>query len=214
MKYKALFFDFDGVIADSVEVKTRAFAELFKAFGPETQSQVVAHHRANGGMTRRDKFRHYYKEFLEKPLDGEGLDALCRKFSALVVDEVVACAEIPGATHVLEKWSTRVPCFVVSATPDDEIVQIVARRGLSEFFTEVRGSDHTKTENLAELLKKYVLKPEASIFFGDAASDYRAARNCGVDFLGILPGPDAPLLEVAPDIKWAHNFTEVDFLKE
>jgi phosphoglycolate phosphatase-like HAD superfamily hydrolase len=212
MRYKALFFDFDGVIADSVEVKTRAFAELFKEFGPEIQAQVVKHHRSNGGMTRKDKFIYYYKEFLHNPLDTGGLDTLCRRFSALVVDEVVASDEIPGAKEVLERWSPSVPCFVVSATPDDEIVAIAARRGVSGYFKEILGSGRTKTENLAYLLKRYALSPETSLFFGDAASDYRAAMDCGVNFLGILPGPEAPLLKIAPDIKWARNFTELDFL--
>ncbi|MEE9509964.1 MAG: HAD hydrolase-like protein [Candidatus Bathyarchaeia archaeon] len=55
MKYQAFFFDFDGVLADSVEVKTRAFAKLFESYGPEIQARVVEHHRKNGGMTRKDK---------------------------------------------------------------------------------------------------------------------------------------------------------------
>ncbi len=212
MQYKALFFDFDGVIADSVEVKTRAFAEIFRVYGPEIQDRVVAHHQANGGMTRKDKFIHYHKEFLNTPLDKGGLDALCRRFSSLVVDEVVASDEIPGAKETLEKWSAVVPCFVVSATPDDEIEAIVARRGLSCYFKEVLGSGRTKSENLSYLLKKYAILPETSVFFGDAASDYRAAVDCGVNFLGILPGPAAPLLKIAPDIQWVRNFTEMDFM--
>ncbi len=69
MKYQAFFFDFDGILADSVEVKTRAFAKLFESYGPEIQARVVEHHRKNGGMTRKDKFRHYYAEFLKSPLD-------------------------------------------------------------------------------------------------------------------------------------------------
>jgi len=43
-EYKALFFDFDGVLADSVEVKTDAFSKLFEKFGPEIQAKVVEHH--------------------------------------------------------------------------------------------------------------------------------------------------------------------------
>ena len=60
MNYKAYFFDFDGVLADSVEVKTLAFAKLFEEFGAGIQEKVVAHHRNHGGMSRYDKFRHYY----------------------------------------------------------------------------------------------------------------------------------------------------------
>jgi beta-phosphoglucomutase-like phosphatase (HAD superfamily) len=66
--WQAFFFDFDGVLADSVEVKTKAFARLFEPFGPEVMARVVDHHRRYSGVTRVDKFRHYYREFLQQPL--------------------------------------------------------------------------------------------------------------------------------------------------
>ncbi len=213
MEREAFFFDFDGVLADSVEVKTRAFAELFRPFGPGIQDRVVDHHQRNGGMPRRDKFRHYYSVFLQKSLDEEGLARLCRQFSSLVVGEVVAAPEIPGARNFLEEWYGKAKCFVISATPDNEISVIVHRRGLKHYFNEILGSSRSKRENLALLLEKYDFKPAKCFFFGDAESDYRAARACGVDFVGIVPGPDAPLLQVAPEISWARNFVGMDLKK-
>ncbi len=59
------------------------------------------------------------------------------------------------------------------------------------------------------LLTKHGLRPERCLFFGDAESDYRAARDCGVAFLGILPGPNAPLLNAAPEVNRVRDFTEV-----
>ena len=203
---QAFFFDFDGVLADSVEVKTRAFAKLFGPYGAEIVAKVVDHHRRHGGMTRVEKFRYYYREFLKKPLDDNVMERLCSEFSRLVVDQVVASPEIPGAEAFLTKWHDHIPCFVISATPDDEIRQIVRRRGLEGFFKEVLGSSASKTENLKRLLDKYVLEPAKCIFFGDAESDYRAARNCGVEFIAILPGQDAPLLKIVPDVRRANNF--------
>ena len=203
---QALFFDFDGVLADSVEVKTRAFARLFKPHGAEIVAKVVDHHRQHGGMTRVEKFGHYYREFLKEPLSDKVLADLCQQFSRLVVDEVVAAPEIKGAETFLMKWHGRVPCYVVSATPDDEIREIVRRRGLQNFFKEVLGSSASKSENLKTLLNEYRFNPAKCIFFGDAESDYRAAKECGVEFMAILPEPDSPLLKIVPDVKWANNF--------
>ena len=45
---EALIFDFDGVILESVETKTRAFAELYKDKGPDVVDKVVRHHLAHG----------------------------------------------------------------------------------------------------------------------------------------------------------------------
>ena len=213
MLYQAFFFDFDGVLADSVEVKTRAFAKLFESYGPGIQDVVVGHHRRNGGMTRRDKFKHYYNVFLQKPLDEVGLERLCGQFSSLVVDEVVAAPEIPGSKDFLEKWYSSVDCFVVSATPDDEISVVVERRDLKCYFREVLGSSRSKEENVRVLMEKYGLVTSRCLFFGDAESDYKAAKVCNMDFLGILPGPDAPLLKVAPEIRWVRDFVGMDLRK-
>jgi phosphoglycolate phosphatase-like HAD superfamily hydrolase len=208
--WQGFFFDFDGVLADSVEVKTRAFAQLFAPFGPEIAAKVVDHHRQHSGVTRVEKFRHYYKEFLGLALDEAGLADLCNRFARLVVDEVVAAPEIPGAEAFLRRWAARLPCFVVSATPETEIREIVRRRGWSEYFKEVMGAPTSKKENLASLLERHQLMPVKCLFFGDAESDFRAAQACGVPFMGILPDQQAPLLQVAPEVKWARDLTRAE----
>jgi len=206
---EAFFFDFDGVLADSVEVKTLAFAKLFESYGPEIEARVVDHHRKNGGMTRKDKFKYYYREFLKKPLDDAEMKRLCVEFSSLVVDGVISAPEIPGVGQFIDKWYKMVACFVVSATPDDEIGLIVKRRGLEKYFRCVLGSSRSKKENLEILITKYHLDTARCVFFGDAESDYNAAMACGINFIGIIPGRDAQLLKTAPDIRWSRDFVEL-----
>lgn len=206
VNWEAFFFDFDGVLADSVEVKTCAFAKLFELYGPEIVSQVVSHHRLHGGMTRVDKFRYYYDEFLGKTLTDEVLVDLCQRFSQLVMDEVVAAPEIPGAKEFLKKWQSLIHCFVISATPEEEVREIVRRRGLKKYLTEVLGAPSSKKDNLMKLLSEYSLNPRRCLFFGDAESDYQAAHACNVNFLAILPGPEAPLLKVVPGVRWKTGF--------
>lgn len=60
----AILFDFDGVLVESVDVKTRAFADLFKDEEDEIVEKVVNYHLKNSGISRYDKFRYYYKEYL------------------------------------------------------------------------------------------------------------------------------------------------------
>jgi beta-phosphoglucomutase-like phosphatase (HAD superfamily) len=204
--WEAFFFDFDGVLADSLEVKTLAFARLFEPHGPEIVARVIDHHRNHGGVTRVEKFRHYYREFLQRPLSPEELADLCRRFARLVVDEVVDASEIPGAEAFLRSLPQELPCFVISAAPQEEVEEIVQRRGWAGYFRELRGAPASKRENLENLLRKYRFTPGRCLFFGDAESDYQAARTCGVNFLGIVPGPEAPLLQAAPGIQWRRDF--------
>ena len=56
---KGIIFDFDGVIAESVQVKTDAFAALYAVNGKDIVKKVINHHEANGGMSRFEKIKHY-----------------------------------------------------------------------------------------------------------------------------------------------------------
>ena len=47
---RAIIFDFDGVIVESEEIKTRAFISMYRGYGPAVVEAAVAHHRANGGI--------------------------------------------------------------------------------------------------------------------------------------------------------------------
>ena len=47
MQWQAVFFDFDGVILDSVNVKTHAFSQMFRKYGPEIEESVVRYHLEN-----------------------------------------------------------------------------------------------------------------------------------------------------------------------
>ncbi len=210
MQHEAFFFDFDGVLADSVEVKTEAFAKLYEPYGSEVVAQVIDHHRRHGGMTRADKFRYYHRDYLGKTLSDEEMAELCREFSELVVDKVVAAPEISGAGEFLRKWCSQLPCFVISATPQEEIRQIVRRRGMMGYFEEVLGAPASKKDNLQRLLNQFHLNPSKCCLFGDAESDYRAAHACGVEFIGIVNDADSPLLRTLPEIRYTKDFTDVE----
>lgn len=186
--WQAVFFDFDGVIADSTAVKVRAFATLFAPHGPEVQEAVVRYHLENGGMPRLAKIRHCYAAFVGHPIDEETVERQGQAFSVLVRDEVIAAPTIAGALVTLQLLQqTATPCFVVSGTPMVEMEDIVVHKGLSAYFTEVHGSPREKTEIIADILRRHRLPANQCLFIGDALADYRAACNTGLCFLGIVP---------------------------
>ncbi|KFI34550.1 hypothetical protein HX99_01395 [Peptococcaceae bacterium SCADC1_2_3] len=45
---KAIIFDFDGVIIESAEIKTRAFELLFAGY-PDKVKEIIAYHKKNMG---------------------------------------------------------------------------------------------------------------------------------------------------------------------
>src|SRR5689334_4966199 len=144
----ALIFDFDGVILDSVEIKTEAMRRLFAAEGPEDLAEIIALHRRLGGISRYRKFGLIYADILRRPLDRKKSAELGRRFEVLVADGVKSCGEIRGARAVLESYAGRTPLFVVSGTPQQELLASAHGRGLDHYFAELHGSPPGKPEIL------------------------------------------------------------------
>ncbi len=181
---EAVIFDFDGVLVESVDVKTKAFAKLFEGYGTDVVRKVVDFHLANGGMTRYDKFRYYYSEVLREPLSEAKMQELSDHFSQLVVEQVIAAPYVAGAREFLDRHSGTLDLFVVSATPEEEIRYIVARRGMQGYFKGVYGAPRTKLGLTRGVLEENGYRPEGVLFVGDATSDFEAARDTGCAFVG------------------------------
>jgi HAD superfamily hydrolase (TIGR01549 family) len=191
---RGIAFDFDGVLVESVDVKTKAYARLFEEYGEGVVSRVVDYHLTNGGVSRFVKFRVIYSEILNKPLSEKKFQFLCDEFSSIVVDEVVAAPWVEGAREFLENNKNRYLFFIVSGTPQDELESIIRRREMDQYFCEVLGSPKSKETLLEGALSRLKLFPEETVFVGDAETDWSAAKKLGVAFLWRRAPSDAPLL--------------------
>lgn len=180
----AVLFDFDGVIVESADIKTAAFRLLYDGHGEAVVTAAVAHHLANGGISRRQKIRHCHRALLGIELPPADLEALCLRFSALVEDQVVAAPMVPGAAATLARLQGRLPLFIVSGTPHVELLRIVDRRGLGAPFTAVYGSPPEKPPIIRSILAAHGLPAARCWFIGDAMTDHDAAAACGLPFIG------------------------------
>lgn len=187
----AVFFDFDGVVLDSVDVKTEAFSQMYASYGQDIQQQVVAYHIANGGVSRFEKFRHYHQTLLNIPMTDQLMDKLCATFNSLVFSRVLNAPFIDGVQETLKALQEHgIPCFVASGTPDDELRRIVRERGLSSQFREVHGSPRTKREIVQDICSRFGLAPKHCLFIGDARTDFNTARGLSMAFLGVTAQKD------------------------
>ena len=181
-----LVFDFDGVILDSVGIKTDAFRVLYSKFGNDVVTKVVTHHEKNGGVSRFEKFKYYHKEFLGKQLSYSDIEILNNEFSSLVLNKILIAKEIKGAISFIEDTiNDGKICLINSATPEDELVSILKQRNYSKYFQLILGSPKTKFENLKMIKSQFKCVSSDMIFFGDTVSDYEAASKAGIDFIGL-----------------------------
>ena len=190
----AIFFDFDGVILESVDVKGWGFGKLFENH-PEHVDEIVSFHFANGGMSRFDKFRYIYKNILNKPLSDEMFDTLCSKFSELTFKRVLECEFVPGVLEFLEKYYEKTKLYIISGTPQDEIERIVEDRRLGKYFQQVYGSPTGKAFWAKKIIMQEKLIVEKTFFIGDAMSDYNAAMENKVKFVARITDDNKDIFE-------------------
>jgi phosphoglycolate phosphatase-like HAD superfamily hydrolase len=181
---KAIIFDFDGVILDSAGIKTEAYREMFSD-RPEYVDEIVAYHMLNMGVSRFKKFRYFYERILQEPYDKDVEKKLGDRYTDMVLDQVLNAPYIKGAREFLESVYGKYLLFIATGTPTEEILYILEQRDLSRFFHEAIGSPQTKTKIITDVLNRHELKTEDAIMFGDALTDYDAAKACSIGFIGI-----------------------------
>jgi HAD superfamily hydrolase (TIGR01549 family) len=180
---KAVIFDFDGVLVESLDIKTSAFKELFNKYNKKTLNSIINYHLRNTGISRYIKFKHIYAEILKRPLSNSQFKILCKKFAQLVIKAVINAAYVRGAESFLERFKNKYKLFVVSATPEEELAYIIKRRKMSKYFEGISGAPAKKDEYIKEIMESYRLLPQEVVFIGDALSDYQAAKINGVNFI-------------------------------
>ena len=135
---KIVFWDFDGVIKDSVEVKTTAYVELFRPYGKKIYDRVKLHHESDGGVSRFDKIP-MYLAWAGEPVTTEKVAEFCESFSQLVVQAVINSPWVPGVYEYLLAHCKQQYFVLVTATPQQEIEYILAALKIATCFGKCYG---------------------------------------------------------------------------
>ena len=128
-KYKVIIYDFDGVILDSVNIKTDAFLEIYKNCDEETLSQIKNFHLTNGGISRFKKFEFFEKNILNKKINKNHIDSLAYLFEKIVKHKVVKASYIDFVIDFLNENMFTSKQYVCTGTPENEAIQIIKEKG-------------------------------------------------------------------------------------
>ena len=201
---KAIILDFDGVILESVSVKTEAFRKLFSHI-PKFVDQIVEFHVNNGGMSRYDKFRYIYSNILNETLTEEQFTYLCQSFSELVYEGVIKSKFVEGTMNFLEKNYHKLPLYIISATPEDELIKIINERAIQKYFIKIYGAPKVKSDCIKDILNITNYPSNQVIFVGDAINDWKAARNTNTRFIGRIKSGDPDIFKNLPNVEIVIN---------
>jgi phosphoglycolate phosphatase-like HAD superfamily hydrolase len=181
-KFRVVFWDFDGVIKDSVEVKSNAFEQMFESFGDDVAKKVRSHHESNGGMSRFDKLPLYLKWSGQSPSEAM-IDEYSKRFSNLVKQKVIESEWVPGVLDYIQHSSKRQTFFLVTATPQPEIEEILRVLRIKRFFRKVIGAPTKKGDAIRMLLAECSVTWDQAMMVGDSSSDYEAASVNHITFV-------------------------------
>lgn len=189
-KYKIVFWDFDGVIKDSVPVKTKAYLELFPSSPAVVIEKIKEHHVKFGGVSRMKKIP-LYLDWASLPSDEVTINNYILKFANLVVKAVVNSPWVPGAQEILDSKQKNQIFVLVTGTPQEEIEIILEKLKLEKQFEFIYGSPTEKKSVIETVIKKMKILPKECLMIGDSLTDFEAAASMGIDFILRTEGLDS-----------------------
>ena len=175
-----VILDFDGVILETAQIKTRAFETLFKDSGHV--DRIRKYHIDNSGISRHVKIREIREGILRLTRDEADERALAERFASLIEAGVAAAPFVPGAREFIASPGGRL-VYVASGTPERELHEIAKARGIDRAFAGIFGSPALKPAIVRRILAAHGLQPSEVVFVGDGLTDQLAARETGVHFV-------------------------------
>ena len=176
-----VFWDFDGVIKDSVEIKSLAFRELFSGHNQDLGNRISLHNERNSGLSRFEKIP-LYLSWSDEAVTNQKVQESCSKFSLLVKQSVIDSQWVCGFLEFIKRYHKPKKHILVTATPTKEIKEILQALNIQQFFHKVYGSPISKTDVIKKVMMKNKVNPKHAIMIGDSEGDYKAAKENNVVF--------------------------------
>lgn len=167
---KAVLFDYDGVLVDSLELNHKGTCAVlrsagvkeitFEEFCRDYEAPYMGFFRARGITASREEVKCWYLEEVLKypnpPLMENALDVLF---------------------GLAEKGLT---LGIVSAHNYRHLVAQLEKDSLFSFFRSVIGDQEVKTDAISSFCRLFGFAPHEVLFVGDLPSDIRDGNNAGV----------------------------------
>lgn len=193
MRYKAVFFDFDGTVMDTSEGIFEGGRTAMTQMGLDIPENAVW--RSFIGPPLAECFRIVFNI-----QDRETLDKLVEHYRVYYFKEGFEKAKFyPGITEVLKELKNRGYKLGIATMKNEDLAEKMCRYfGIYDYFDGIFGLNLAGTNRKADVLKdgfaKFGLKPSECVLVGDTEIDSQGARAAGCDCIkcnwgfGYYPG--------------------------
>lgn len=185
INHSVIFWDFDGVIMDSMPIRDRGFSEVLKSYPTDEVEKLMIYHRKNGGLSRYVKFRYFFENIRTENVTEKRIMELADEFSkimlSLLINETLL---INDSLSFIKENYNNYDMHIVSGSDGIELNQICHALNLSRYFKSINGSPTPKIDLVYNLLNKFKYKKESVALIGDSKNDFDAAIVNGILFFG------------------------------
>jgi phosphoglycolate phosphatase-like HAD superfamily hydrolase len=136
--------------------------------------------------------------------------ALASHYGKLCRERVAGAPEVPGAEAALTRLSLAgARMYLISATPQQPLEQLVSDRGLTRFFDLVLGAPTAKPAHLRRVIVEHGIEAADIVLVGDGHDDQAAAAEIGCRFIAVTDQPTVPFGDVETSIPDLRGLSEV-----
>lgn len=176
-KKKIIFFDFDGVIADSFDIVFK----IIKTIDPKIITQ--------------DDFRRLLDEKVInrvlKKFTKDELAMVSRKLWKEYILQMKKVKMFSGMKKVIARLAQEYTLLIISSAITNPIRNFLKRHNVDYYFDNIVGSNFintNKTGRMKMVFKRYGVDPKDCLFVTDTLGDVKEATSVGVQSVGITWG--------------------------
>lgn len=177
-----ILFDYDGVLADTLDDLLRFSQEICDEFG-------VPHHVVKEDISTLESMS-FANLGRRVEIPEELIEEFVRRSLEKVANKKSPPRIFPELAEVVMDLSTRHILGVVTTNSTQNVKAFLAEHGLEDCFRVIYGVDQpgTKTEKIAQARGQFTAANEAVFMIGDSASDIRSANEASAKGIGVSWG--------------------------
>ncbi len=185
---KAALFDMDGVLVDSIEAYSIAFYNQFREIGLQVEKETI---RKMVGMTPYAITEKIFEKENASADVNEFVEKMSEEFKKIGKSKIKSMPYAIGVLQKLEEMSVKKA--VASGTTTELIEFTLEINEMGKYFQEiVSGSEVEKGKPEPDIFllaaKKLNANPRDCIVFEDSIMGVEAAKNAGMECIGLATG--------------------------